>query len=175
MTVQGEVELATWGDAQAATDFHGDNDLASIVLPRQFQYLRKNLLAFRRRTYSSGARVSGILCKRVSPLNPKSKRSCSWGSVELWSEGGAVGNGIVVIHGKTARFARRRTVHKSMDRPLAVLLCHSFWSLAGSLPMGSRTFVRSSIALPGVSGPTLEATDFQLFQSIRQILVRHLP
>ncbi len=55
---------------------------------------------------------------------------------------GAVGNGFVVIHGKTARFACRRAVHKSIDRPLAVLLCHSFWSVAGSLPIGSRTFVR---------------------------------
>ncbi len=148
---------------------------SSIVLPRQFQYLRKNLLAFHRRTYSFGATVSGILCKRVSPLNPISKRSWFWGSVELWSEGGAVGNGIVVIHGKTARFACRRAVHKSMDRPLAVSLCHSFWSVAGSLPIGSRTFVRRSIALPGVSEPALAATDVQLLQRIRQILVRHLP
>jgi hypothetical protein len=30
MTVQGEIELATWGDAQAATDFHRNNDLAFI-------------------------------------------------------------------------------------------------------------------------------------------------
>lgn len=74
-------------------------------------------------------------------FEPHIKRSWFWGSVELWSEGGAVGNGLVVIHGKTARLARRRAVHKSTDRPLAVLLCHSFRSVDGSLPIGSRIFV----------------------------------
>ena len=75
---------------------------------------------------------------------------------------------------QAARFAARRTVHISMDRPLAVVPCKPR-SAAGSLPIGSRPFARWSIAPPGVSGPTAAATDSPLLQRIRQILVRHLP
>ena len=111
---------------------------ASRIWGGGFTFSPQNGLNHEHKVFAS---ISSKMSERVSPLNPISKRSWFWGSVELWSEGGAVGNGIVVIHGKTARFGRRRSVHKSMDRPLVVLLCHSFWSIAGLLPIGQRTFV----------------------------------
>ena len=85
-----------------------------------FTFSPQNGLNHEQKVFAS---ISSNMSARVSPLNPISKRSWFWGSVELWSEGGAVGNGIVVIHGKTARFAVRRAVHKSIDRPLAVVPC----------------------------------------------------
>jgi hypothetical protein len=117
----------------------------------------------------------GKLSERVSPLNPLKKRSCSWGSVDLWSEGGAVGNGCIVVHGKTARFACQANCPQIHGPSACRSALQSASPAAESVPIGSRPIARWSIALPGVSGPAFEATDFQLFQSIRQILVRHLP
>lgn len=49
-------------------------------------------------------KVSGhpglILSEELLTLNPTKKRSCAWGSVDLWSEGGAVDNSAIVTHGK---------------------------------------------------------------------------
>ena len=40
-------------------------------------------------------------CQGAFDLEPHlKKRSCSWGSVDLWAEGGAVDNGVIVTHGK---------------------------------------------------------------------------
>ena len=47
------------------------------------------------------ASIAAVMSERVSPLIPSlKKRSWFWGSVDLWSEGGAVDNGRIVIHGK---------------------------------------------------------------------------
>ena len=87
----------------------------------------------------------------------------------MWSEGGAVGNDFVVIHGKSARFAGRRSVHKSIDRPFHVFLCHLFRSIVESITPGLIAFVRPPIALSRVSGPILGAT---AYNRIRISLIR---
>jgi hypothetical protein len=112
--------------------------IGTIMLPRQTPMTKAMELLLGGGIISISSKVS----ERVSPLNPISKRSWFWGSVELWSEGGAVGNGIVVIHGKTARFAHRRAVHKSIDRPLAVVPCKPRARLPSQLPIGSRPIAR---------------------------------
>ena len=74
------------------------------------------------------------------------------------SEGDVAGNDLFVIHGKTARLASRGVVHKSIDHSFAVFRYHFVRPIVGSLTIGLRIFVRSLIALPNDSGPTLGAT-----------------